>query len=163
MLAPDGYRRRPLYGPLSCDEKKLGKHLAAVEGASNVDAARKFEHILRSGIRVDEGVYGRSAQVSLDATYLLRVIAYRGTVPRAAYGIEYDELDFDKRRDVIAAFRIVDIAQDGSITILWKVLSNQPAPYLKDDRKAIRDWVREFDVSVSKVGESAERTLATPQ
>jgi hypothetical protein len=55
-------------------------------------------------------------------------------VPRAVRGISYNELDFDKRRDVIVAFRVVRMDPDGSISILWKQLADGESPKLNQER-----------------------------
>ena len=45
-------------------------------------------------------------------------------------GFVYDELDFDERRDLTVAFRIVRRDAE-SVTILWKIISNQKSPAIK--------------------------------
>ena len=49
---------------------------------------------------------------------------------RTAGGIRYNELDYDKRRDVIVAFRIVQIEKDG-LTLVWRKLADSEPPRIK--------------------------------
>ena len=86
---------------------------------------------LLTGITKDGFVYSRGLTAVENTTYVLRSIAYDGRVMRAIYGIPYNELDFDKRKDVTVAFRIVRQDADGSVTILWKELSRKDAPKFK--------------------------------
>ena len=61
----------------------------------------------------------------------MRSIAYRGKFRRAEAGVVYNELDFDKRRDIIVVFKIVDVEPDGSATIVWRMLRESKSPKLK--------------------------------
>jgi hypothetical protein len=72
--------------------------------------------------------------VADNTTYALRSIAYQGTIMRSIQTLTYNELDVDKRRDVIVVFRVVKRDADGSVTILWKELSNKNAPKLKENK-----------------------------
>lgn len=80
-----------------------------------------------NGKTFDGFYYARSAAVLDGETYVLRSIAYKGSVFRAYEGITYDELDFDKRKDLTVAFRVVSRDENG-ITILWKQLDSRSAP-----------------------------------
>src|SRR5439155_4050276 len=97
------------------------------DGASAV----AIDEQLRKGISENGHVYGRAAKVELDHTYALRSIAYRGKVMRSVQGASYNELDFDRRRDVIFAFRVVAMEADGSVTVVWTELQNLESPKLK--------------------------------
>ena len=83
-----------------------------------------------NGIENDGFFYCRNLEASENTTYVLRSIAYRGSYYRAIEGFVYDELDFDERRDVTVAFRIVRRDSE-SVTILWKILENQKSPAIK--------------------------------
>jgi hypothetical protein len=50
---------------------------------------------------------------------------------RSIDGITYNELDYDKRRDVIVAFRVVDRDGTGNLTLLWKKLRDTGSPTLR--------------------------------
>ena len=125
------------------------KYLAAISPGQDVGSARSLEASLFAGITENGLTYARSAQMKAGNTYALRVIAYRGRVERAIRGIEYNELDYDKRRDVIVAFRVVDVSADGGVTIVWKLISDRAAQRLKGDREEFRSWVREYDTAAS--------------
>lgn len=81
------------------------------------------------GVRQGSFLYGKLLPVTDDGTYVMRSIAYRGRIIRQHLdGTEYNELDFDKRGDVIVVFRVVGRSPDGGITILWKQLQRRDAP-----------------------------------
>ena len=86
--------------------------------------------------------------IELNTTYVLRTIAYqkemlvrdlKPTLPEAIYNLIvknklentiHNPYRFDKRDDVIIAFRVVEKNTDGSITIVWKQLQSKPAPFI---------------------------------
>ena len=82
---------------------------------------------------IDSGGYRYLKQTTavVDSTYVLRSVAYRGKVVRSARGVSYNELDFDKRKDVIVVFRVVEKRDDGSVTIVWKRLAEAESPRIK--------------------------------
>ncbi len=106
------------------------KFLYDFETAAEFEKAREIDARLIGGIENGGFRYSRNAEASENATYALRIIAYRGSYYRAVQGFVYDELDFDERRDITVAFRIVRRDAD-SITILWKLLTNQKSPAIK--------------------------------
>ena len=106
-------------------------YLVQFQPIIDVGAALEADEKLRKGIWKDGHLYARAAKVRLDHTYALRSIAYRGKVMRAVKGAAYNELDFDKRRDIIIGFRVVALEADGSITIVWTELQNNESPKLK--------------------------------
>ena len=76
------------------------------------DAVTEFKR-LHAGYRVGNFTYKNSLPAILDTTYVLRSIKYN-------------------RADTLLAFRIIRVAEDGSLTILWKGLQKFQPPYLKD-------------------------------
>lgn len=90
--------------------------------------AREIDKQLSVGIEKNGFLYRRALRALDDTTYVLRSVAYRGQYLRAVSGVTYNELDFDKRGDVIVAFRIVSRDKDGAVTILWKQLAKQVSP-----------------------------------
>ena len=94
-----------------------------------LDNERKFT----KGLKNDGFVYARNIDARENTTYILRSIAYRGRYIRSVLGMDYDEMGFDKRKDVIVAFRIVERHTDGSVTILWKRLAERDSPKIKWD------------------------------
>ncbi len=91
----------------------------------------RWSEKINRGIKADGFLYDSSSPVAENATYALRVIAYKGKIPRSVQGFVYDEAAWDKRKDMIIAFRVVRVDQAGSVTILWKELSSRGAPKLK--------------------------------
>ena len=93
--------------------------------------ARELDQQLIKGIENNGFLYSRSIGIKNNMTYVLRSIAYRGKYLRTENKLTYNELDFDKRNDVIIAFRVVRLEEDGSVTILWKQLAKQDSPKIK--------------------------------
>lgn len=106
------------------------KFLNDFQVAADFEQARLIDKTINDGVENENLFYSRSIKVKENSTYVLRVVAYRGNVYRALEGVVYDELDFDERRDLTVAFRVVRRDAE-SITILWKIISNQKAPALK--------------------------------
>lgn len=107
------------------------KTLLSFKLSMDFNNAAKVDQILSKGVVSDGFIYRRALYAKENTTFALRSIAYRGKSYRAVQGITYNELDFDNRRDVIVVFRIVRRYDDGSISILWKKLSDEKAPKLK--------------------------------
>ena len=85
------------------------------------------------GIKADGYSYAKSVKANENMTYAARLVAYRSEIknPDKFYGShpaearKYKALGFDKRADLIIAFRIVREDADGNVTILWKKLREQ--------------------------------------
>jgi len=90
------------------------------------------------GVTKGDFLYSKAVEPRSDRTYALRLVAYRGKVARSMGGIRYNELDFDKRRDIVVVFRIVDKNETG-LTIVWRKLSDVEAPKLKMPKEDIVD------------------------
>ncbi|NNE99356.1 MAG: hypothetical protein HKN25_10095 [Pyrinomonadaceae bacterium] len=97
--------------------------------------AKKTDEILSRGFLRNGFAYRRALYIKESDTFALRSIAYRGKRYRSVAGVTYNELDFDKRRDVIVVFRIVRIAGDGKITLLWRILQNRKSPKMGSSAK----------------------------
>ncbi|HVE58322.1 MAG TPA: hypothetical protein VNB22_15935 [Pyrinomonadaceae bacterium] len=108
--------------------------LAKFEPAADFKEAGEIAVKLDAGIKNEAFTYKNLLPVAENTTYALRSIAYQGTVTRSIQTITYNELDLDKRKDVIVVFRVVKRGADGSVTILWKELSNKNAPKLKENK-----------------------------
>lgn len=68
----------------------------------------------------------------------MRSIPYKDNYYRAIDGFLYDELDFDKRKDITITFRIVHHDEE-SVTIIWKQLAEKDAPKVKKIHKEDSD------------------------
>lgn len=120
------------------------KFLNDFEPVTDFEKAREIDMRLNSGIENDGFFYSRNTKADENSTYILRVIAYRGSYFRAVQGFVFDELDFDERRDLTVAFRIVR-RDENSVTILWKILENQKSPAIKKpDQKLLKQEENNF-------------------
>jgi hypothetical protein len=106
------------------------KYLVELQPTRDGDKFLQYDSELTRGISANGYFYRKGHPVKPDTTYALRSIAYRGSYLRAVDKITYDELDFDRRRDVIVAFRVVETEESGNVTILWKRLRDLEAPKL---------------------------------
>jgi len=106
------------------------KYLVDLQPTRDGNKFLQFDRELTQGIDADGYFYRKGHPVKLDTTYALRSIAYRGTYLQVVDKITYDELDFDRRRDVIVVFRVVETDDSGNVTILWKRLKDVEAPKL---------------------------------
>lgn len=97
--------------------------------------AKEIDRQFSEGVEKNGFIYRRALRAVDGTTYVLRSVAYRGKYFRAVSGFTYNELDFDKRSDVIVAFRIVRRHEDGAVTILWKQLAKQVSPKTKWEEK----------------------------
>jgi hypothetical protein len=107
------------------------RSLTAFQPTTVPEGVIEINEKFAAGVTSEQFVYSKEADPKLDRTYILRVVAYRGKVIRSAGGVRYNELDYDKRRDAIVAFRVVEIGPDKRLTIVWRKLSETEAPKLK--------------------------------
>ena len=106
------------------------KFLTEFQPSTTADDVAQIDSTLNRGIKSGDFVYSKEVDPRLDRTYALRAVAYRGKVVRSAGGLRYNELDYDKRRDVIVVFRVVGIDKDG-ITLVWRKLADIEPPRIK--------------------------------
>jgi hypothetical protein len=90
-----------------------------------------YDAEITKGIESGGFLYRKGHPVVYGATYALRSIAFRGKYLRSIDGVEYDEMDYDRRRDVIVVFRVVGLDSAGNATIVWKRLREIESPSLK--------------------------------
>ncbi|MDH3495040.1 MAG: hypothetical protein OEM82_15925, partial [Acidobacteriota bacterium] len=105
--------------------------LAGFTPPEDIVKASQFAGYLEKGIAGGEIVYKDSHPAIVDTTYVVRSIAYRGEHWESLKEVVYDELEFDKRRDVIVAFRVIRLVPNESATIVWKVLSDKKSPRIE--------------------------------
>ncbi len=108
------------------------RFLTEFQPESDYDKNREIDLQLTEGIESDGFLYRRGLYIARNTTFVLRSIAYDGKYMRSIKGVTYDEFDFDKRDDVIVAFRIVEKDEQGNVTILWKRLQKNDSPKLKN-------------------------------
>lgn len=107
------------------------KFLLDFKPATNKEELANIDKILGTGIKSDGFIYTYGLYVEVDSTYALRSIAYQGKIPRSISGYNFNEMDFDKRKDIVVVFRIIEKDSNGDITILWKGLADKESPKLK--------------------------------
>lgn len=106
------------------------KFVTDFETVSEYEKAKEVDLRFMRGVENNGFLYSRSADAGEHTTYVLRSVAYRGNYYRTSQGVVYDEFDFDARRDITVAFRIVR-RDNESVTIIWKELTNQKSPLIK--------------------------------
>ena len=82
------------------------------------------------GLLVDDRLYKKFLPAVENNTYILRSVAFKGVAAREERGFKFNELEFDKREDVIVAFRVVRKDFNATATLLWKILRSKPSPVL---------------------------------
>jgi len=107
------------------------KFLSDFKPSATAQEVGLIDSTFLKGIQVKGYRYSKSVPAKVDSTYGFRGVAYRGKVVRSVQGLRYNELDYDDREDVLIAFRIVERAQDGSITIVWRQLSKLESPRIR--------------------------------
>ncbi len=99
-----------------------------------LEAQKQYIQVMR-GVKVGAYEYKKAIRVMQDATYALRVIAYKGNIFRVFRGYRFDLLDGDKRIDITLVFRVVRTEQDGGVTLLWKEIDRKEAPRIEFPKK----------------------------
>lgn len=97
--------------------------------AQGAEAQNQYVQMVR-GVKVGKYEYKKALPIIENATYALRVVAYRGNVFRTFRGYWFDLLEGDKRIDLTIAFRVIRKEQDGAVTLLWKEIERKDAPRL---------------------------------
>lgn len=105
-------------------------YLLAIKPSEDMTGADEMTEKLNRGFTDGEFTYQNSIALKENTTYVLRSIAYRGSLYRSIGGLMFDELEFDKRRDVTVAFRVVGNEENVNATILWRQINDQKSPKL---------------------------------
>lgn len=113
------------------------KFLVDFQPEPDIKKALAIETSLAAGVANNGYMYARELIATENTTYALRSIAYRGKYSRTVGGVVFDAMEMDRRKDVLVAFRIVRRRDDGAVTILWKILTEQDSPRSNwgDDKK----------------------------
>lgn len=112
------------------------KYLVDFQPEPDYEKGRELDRRLMQGIRSGGFLYRRGLFAVENTTFALRSIAYGGKYFRAVGELTYNEFDYDKRKDVIVVFRIVEKDETGNVTILWKELRESDSPEIK--RESLR-------------------------
>lgn len=111
------------------------KFLADYEQAARIeDVAAKSQEI-EKGITLGRYTFAKYVPAIENYTYAIRVIAYRANLSSGGSDQNYNELDGDRRIDIIGAFRVVRKDRDGSVILLWKELQRKDSPKIKVPKK----------------------------
>lgn len=113
-------------------------YLSAYQPASDLKTVSTANKRFELGTEVDGFHYANSAPVEMNMTYALRSIAYKGEVVQSFQGALYNELDYDKRRDVIVLFRTVGFDEAGTLIIIWREIWSSESPKLKTEGRSSR-------------------------
>jgi hypothetical protein len=106
------------------------KEITELTPVKEVEFLKDTLERLKKGLMVNSILYSNRVSAGKDSTYILRSIAFDTKNFISVNGYTYDEFHYDKRRDVVIAFRVVEKNNDGSVVILWKELRNEKSPKL---------------------------------
>lgn len=113
-------------------EKTRGlRYLSELVPPADYEKSKKLDSDLSRGVIADGFLYRRGLYMKENTTFVLRSVAFGGRYLRATGGVTYNEFDFDKRRDVTVAFRVVEKDDAGDVVILWKKLREKDSPKIK--------------------------------
>lgn len=107
------------------------KYLVDFQPEPNYQKGKALDLELTKGVVHDGFLYRRGLYMVENTTFALRSVAYHGKYFRAVRSVTYNEFDFDKRRDVLVVFRIVEKDAAGNVTILWKKFQEKDSPEVK--------------------------------
>ncbi|MCB1023165.1 MAG: hypothetical protein KDB79_02165, partial [Acidobacteria bacterium] len=119
------------------DLDKIELHSPGMKVLTEFPAAKTTQEAYERAVKIMEGfvqdgfAYGLGVYAEAESTSAVRLIAYRARYLKYVEGVAYDEFSFDKRRDIIVAFRVIRKDDEGRITVLWKELQNKKAPRIK--------------------------------
>lgn len=119
------------------NDSEAVKFLKDYKSEDKISKLESQKEAVRNGIQFSGYNYSDSVSARLNSTYVLRSIAYLSYSPSQKYSLDeimmlkriVDPLDI--RTDVLIAFKIIGIENDGSLIILWKELKRRTPPVLK--------------------------------
>ena len=111
------------------------KYLAELVPATVREKANRQMTEFQNGLRKDNYIYTRALPLNPKTVYAVRIIAYQPdefskNLKSTKDLYDFIQLEEDKRADIIMAFRVVEINNDGSIWVLWRELFRRDAPKL---------------------------------
>jgi hypothetical protein len=107
------------------------KEVIGISTEKQAVSIREAVENIKKGLKLGNVLFSNKVTAEKNSTYVLRSIAYKTKSYVEFYGYTYNEFDYDKRRDIVVAFRMVEKNDDGSVVLLWKELRNEKAPKLK--------------------------------
>jgi hypothetical protein len=135
FLVSDGFLAQGILVHLGeVDLEQLAPTSEGVDFLSNyaphpigLDAQKQYVELMR-GVKVGKYLYKKAHPALENATYALRVVAYKGNVYSSFRGWRFDVLGGDNRMDLTLAFRVVRRDADGGITLLWREIERRESP-----------------------------------
>lgn len=104
------------------------KQLSELEPPKKMEDFQRYSKTIAKGVQVGNHIFSNKAQLKSGQTYLLRVIAFKGSyVSRRNKSSAPIVWKNDKRDDVIVVFKAVRENEDKSWSILWKELARKDA------------------------------------
>ena len=125
---------------LRLDDKHL-KGLSAFVPSPDFEGARSQSADIEAELVLDGTKYSNQADIVLDSTYLLRIVAYKNDnnlqrrlnkVPASPSDPVqvFEKLQNDNRLDLTIAFRIIRKDEHGNLTIIWRELDRKKPPVI---------------------------------
>ena len=111
------------------------KYLADFIPSKDKEEAKRQYHEIKKGVASGGYIYGKGAKVQENTTYAARIVAYKYKDKAIKREIETEMTnlfrylsDYDKRKDLMVAFRVIRKSEDGGVTVLWKKLQEKKSP-----------------------------------
>jgi hypothetical protein len=102
--------------------------------ATTIEGSNKQRVELENGVVRDELQFFNAVKAVTNHTYILRSVAYRGELVTVLNlgdrKVRFDRLKGDKREDVIVAFRVIHVNDNGTVRLIWRKLSGKDSPEL---------------------------------
>lgn len=132
------------------DGDKYVRPLSEFVPSTDFDGARSQSGDIEEGLLLGGTKYANQAEILLESTYLLRIIAYKNgnnlqrRLARSTAAIDdpvhgFEKLLTDHRLDLIVAFRVIRKDEHGNLTLIWRELARRKPPVItfpEDQRMA---------------------------
>lgn len=120
---------------------KYVKALSAFVPSMDFDGARSQSADIEADLLLDGTKYSNQAEIVLDTTYLLRIVAYKNgnnlqrRLSRPSLSpndpvLNFEKLQSDNRLDLTVAFRIIRKDEQGNLTIIWREIDRKKPPVI---------------------------------
>ena len=120
---------------------KYVKALMDFVPSTNYDEARAQVDDIENGLMLDGTDYTDNAEIRINSTYLLRIVAYKNgnnlqrRLAKAPMTVDdpirgFETLSTDNRLDMIVAFRVIRRDEHNNLTILWREISRRKPPVI---------------------------------
>ena len=109
--------------------------------STDYSEARSQSDDIENGLALGGRSYTDNAEIRIDTTYLLRIIAYKNgnnlqrRLSKAAMTVDdpvrgFETLLTDNRVDMVVAFRVIRRDEHDNLTVLWREVSRKKAPVI---------------------------------